>query len=158
MIAMMIKRVIDFLSGRDAPSPAKGADDFQLAVAALLIEAARMDDDFTESERATIGRLLANKFDLTPPALEKLMHAAEEKVQKSTQLFSFTHQVNKTLPPESRAHIIEMLWQVAYTDGVLDANEDMLIRRIAGLIHVPDRERANARAAALEKLAASKKS
>lgn len=152
---MKLGRVFDFLSGREAPSAAKGADEFQLAIAALLIEAARMDDDFTAAERATIERLLGAKFSLTSDALATLMREAESIVQKSAQLFSFTHQVNKNVPPEARRHIIEMLWQVAYADGTLDADEDALVRRIAGLIHVPDRERALARQTALDTLAAA---
>ena len=51
---------------------------------------------------------------------------------------------------EQRVGIIEMLWEVAYADGVLDPHEDMLLRQIAGLIHVPDRERGLARKRALE--------
>ena len=56
---------------------------------------------------------------------------------------------------EQRAEIIEMLWKVAYSDGVLDPYEDALVRQIAGLIHVPDRERGLARRRALEKLKAA---
>lgn len=151
----MIGRVLDFLSGRETPQSTKGADEFQLAVAALLIEAAHMDDDFTAGERATIERLLAAKFSLTNEALATLMREAESTVQESAQLFSFTHQVNKNVPPEARRHIIEMLWQVAYADGTLNADEDALVRRIAGLIYVPDRERALARQSALDTLAAA---
>jgi uncharacterized tellurite resistance protein B-like protein len=46
---------------------------------------------------------------------------------------------------EERVHIIEMLWEVAYADGVLTAEEDSLIRRVAGLIYVSDTDRAAAR-------------
>ena len=52
--------------------------------------------------------------------------------------------------------IIEMLWKVVYADGVLDPYEDMLLRRIAGLIYVPDRERGMARQRALAHIAAAK--
>jgi len=44
------------------------------------------------------------------------------------------------------------MWEVAYADGVLDPHEDMLLRRVAGLIHVPDRDRAAARRRALARL------
>ncbi len=50
-----------------------------------------------------------------------------------------------------------MLWEVAYADGVLDPQEDMLLRQIAGLIHVPDRDRGEARKRALEKVAAAER-
>jgi uncharacterized tellurite resistance protein B-like protein len=49
------------------------------------------------------------------------------------------------MSPEERVELIEMLWGVAYADGVLDPEEDLLVRRIAGLIHVDDRERVLAR-------------
>ena len=152
----MIDRVLDFLSGRRTPAADGSADELPLAVAALLIEAARMDDDFDGAERATIERLLAEKFALAPAAVRSLLAAAERAVEQSTQFFPFTQAICAAMPPEARVQIIEMLWQVAYADGVLDPQEDMLLRRIAGLIYVPDREHALARERALAKLAAAK--
>ena len=113
--------------------------------------AARMDDQFDAAERATIERLLTERFDLTPDALHALMDAAETAVRQSTQLFPFTRQIVQSISHEDRAHILEMMWEVAYADGVLDPHEDALLRRIAGLIHVPDQERGLARQRALEK-------
>jgi uncharacterized tellurite resistance protein B-like protein len=152
----MIDRVLDFLSGRRTPAAGASADELPLAVAALLIEAARMDDDFDSAERATIERLLAEKFALAPAAVRSLVAAAERTVERSTQFFPFTQTICAAMPPEARVQIIEMLWQVAYADGILDPQEDMLLRRIAGLIYVPDRERAVARERALARLAAAK--
>ncbi len=152
----MIDRVLDFLTGRTPPPAAAGADELALAVAALLIEAARMDDDFDRGERATIERLLAARFGLAPAAVQALVEEAEAAVRHSTQFFPFTQQICKQLEPEARVQIIEMLWEVAYADGSLDPQEDMLLRRIAGLIYVSDGERGMARKRALEKLAAKK--
>ena len=141
----MIDRMLDFLTGRQAPALSTQPDELELAVAALLIEAARMDDQFNVAERATIERLLTERFDLTPDALHSLMEAAEIAVRQSTQFFPFTRQIVQRISHEDRAHILEMMWEVAYADGVLDPHEDALLRRIAGLIHVPDRERGLAR-------------
>jgi uncharacterized tellurite resistance protein B-like protein len=152
----MIQRVLEFLTGRAPPVLNEGADDLALAVTALLIEAARMDDGFDGEERATIERLLAERFDLAPTAVRALVEEAEAAVRHSTQFFPFTQEICKRLEPEARVKIIEMLWEVAYADGVLDPQEDMLVRRIAGLIYVPDGERGAARKRALAKLAAAK--
>jgi uncharacterized tellurite resistance protein B-like protein len=152
----MIDRVLDFLTGRTAPDPAARADEIELAVAALLIEAARMDDTFDAPERAMIERLLAERFDLSPDAVGTLVDAAESAVAQSTQFFPFTQQIVKHIDPEDRVQIIEMMWEVAYADGTLDPQEDALLRRIAGLIHVPDQERGLARQRALEMLMARK--
>ena len=148
----MIDRVLDFLTGKATPVAAKRTDDLQIAVAALLIEAARMDDDFSLEERRTIERVLGERFDLGPEQLRELFIAAERAVCGSTQFFPFTQQIVKNISHEDRGQILEMMWQVAYADGVLDPHEDMLLRRIAGLIHVDDRERGLARQRALEKL------
>jgi uncharacterized tellurite resistance protein B-like protein len=148
----MINRLLELLSGREAPALAESRDDLEQAVAALLIEAARMDENFDAAERATIERLLAEKFDMAPQAVKSLVEAAERAVKNSTQYFPFTRQINAMLSGDERVHIIEMLWKVAYSDGKLDPYEDMLLRRIAGLIHVTDRDRGLARKRALEEL------
>jgi len=150
----MLDRLLNFLSGTEAPSAQAGPDELQLAVAALLVEAARMDDNFDPQERAAIERLLAARFDLTPEAVHELVRAAEQRVRETAQYFPFTHEITTRLSTEQRVGIIEMLWEVAYADGVLDPQEDMLLRQIAGLIHVPDRDRGEARKRALEKAAA----
>jgi len=154
----MIDRLLNFLSGAESPAVTTGPEDLHIAVAALLIEAARMDESFDAGERTTIERLLAKRFDLTPDSVHKLVEAAEERVENSTQYFPFTREITKSLSTEQRVGIIEMLWEVAYSDGVLDPQEDMLLRQIAGLIHVPDRDRGMARKRAMEKTAARGKS
>jgi len=152
----MLDRLMNFLSGTEAPSAQAGPDELQLAVAALLVEAARMDDNFDAGERAAIERLLAARFDLSPEAVHTLVAAAEQKMSATAQYFPFTHAITTRLSSEQRVGIIEILWEVAYADGVLDPQEDALLRQIAGLIHVPDRERGEARKRALEKAAAAR--
>lgn len=152
----MLDRLLNFLSGAEAPSAKAGPDELGLAVAALLVEAARMDDSFDAEERAAIERLLASRFDLAPETVHTLVEAAEQRVRETAQYFPFTREITTRLSTEQRVSIIEMLWEVAYADGVLDPQEDMLLRQIAGLIHVPDRERGLARKRALEKAAAAR--
>jgi uncharacterized tellurite resistance protein B-like protein len=152
----MLDRLLNFLSGTETPSAQAGPDELQLAVAALLVGAARMDDNFDAGERRAIERLLAARFDLTPEAVHTLVGAAEQRMSETAQYFPFTRAITTRLSTEQRIGIIEMLWEVAYADGALDPQEDMLLRQIAGLIHVPDRERGQARKRALEKAAAAR--
>ena len=146
----MLNRLADFLVGRSMPAiGGNAADEMHLAVAALLIEAARMDSTFDAAERASIEALLATKFALDGVALQPLIDDAQRKVENSTQYFPFTNAIGKNMTIEQRTEIIEMMWSVAYSDGVLDPHEDMLLRQVAGLLHVPDRERGLARQRAL---------
>jgi uncharacterized tellurite resistance protein B-like protein len=125
------------------------------AVAVLLIETARMDATFGVEERKQIERILADRFSLSDDALSALMANAEKTVADTTQYFPFTHHINQEMSPEEKCEVIEMLWRVAYADGELDPHEDALIRQLAGLIHVTDRERAFARQRALQPTASS---
>jgi uncharacterized tellurite resistance protein B-like protein len=147
----MINRLLDLLAGRDTALK-ESTDKLHLSVAALLVEAARMDGTFDAHERAMVECLLAEKFQLEPEALQSLLDKARQKVEHSAQYFPFTHEICTRLSREERIEIIEMLWTVAYADGALDPEEDMLIRQIAGLIYVPDRERMLARQRALAHL------
>ena len=128
----------------EAPAPAP-AQDLRLSVAVLLLEAARQDDNFDDAERAMIDRLLTARFSLSAAECAALVTAAQARASQMTQLHGHTSQIAEVLSPDERIQLVEMLWEVAYADGVLDPEEDLLIRRIAGLIYVSDRDRVLAR-------------
>lgn len=128
----------------EAPAPRRDPDP-KMSVAVLLVEAARQDDVFEPRERLVIEQLLARKFDLSEEECLALVEAAERRVAEMVQIHGHTRDVFETTTPGERIQLIEMLWEVAYADGVLDPEEDLLIRRIAGLIAVEDRERVLAR-------------
>jgi uncharacterized tellurite resistance protein B-like protein len=145
----MFDRLLDFLKPGDAlPS----VEETHLAVAALLVEAARMDDRFDPAERAAIRRVLVQRFALDDATVDRLVATAEQAVDRSSALYRFIKVVTERFDPTARIGMIEMLWEVAYADGVLDPDEDALIRRIAGLIYVEDRERGAARQRVLARL------
>jgi uncharacterized tellurite resistance protein B-like protein len=127
-----------------APEPAR-APDLRLSVAVLLLEAARQDDTFDARERAAIEKLLSQRFELSGAECAALMAAGEASTAQMVQLHGHTNDIAQQMTPEERIQLIEMLWEVAYADGVLDPEEDLLIRRIAGLIYVTDRDRVLAR-------------
>ncbi len=148
----MIDRLFEWLKegGQDL---SRGEDKLQLAVAALLLEAALVvDGQFDARERAVIRQILESRFSLTPEAAQELIAAAERQVESSAQLFRFTATINNRLARERKIEVIEMLWEVAYVDGVLDPLEDSLLRRVAGLIDVTDRDRGEAKQRVLRRL------
>lgn len=154
----MIDRLLDFLAGRGEWSSEKPVDDLPLAVAALLVELARMDDKVNAGERRTIEQVIARAFALDPNSVPSLVDRADQQMQRSAQYFPFTQQICRHASAEMRVQIIEMLWTVAYSDGALNPDEDALIRQIAGLIQVSDWDRGAARKRALEKLASNEAS
>ena len=126
-------------------------DELQLAVAALLLEAAMVVDGRFD-ERDVIARILAQRFGLTAIDAQQLLAGAEQRVEGSAQLFGFTRTINQRLTRERKIEVIEMLWEVAYADGVLDPLEDSLLRQVGGLIDISDHERGEARRRVLRQL------
>jgi uncharacterized tellurite resistance protein B-like protein len=127
-------------------------DELQLAVAALLMEAAYVDGSLGERERVAVERVLERKFGLSPEASRALAATGAGRAERSTQLFGFTRTINERVPRERRIELIEMLWEVAYADGVLDPLEDAMLRQIGGLIDVADTDRGAARQRVLQRL------
>lgn len=141
----MIRRIRTLLFGGEPVPEASPEEERRAVTAALLVQAALMDGEFAEAEHEVIKRLLTEEFDLEPGDVETLIGDAEEAVQQSSQLFGFTRTASGHLDHEDRIGLMEMLWQVVYADGVVHDYESNLMRRIAGLLHVTDRESAHAR-------------
>ncbi|HZD25187.1 MAG TPA: TerB family tellurite resistance protein [Alphaproteobacteria bacterium] len=152
----MLDRIRDALARLSQPGHGhreqRRPDDLLLAACALLVEAATLDGEFGADERRTILRLLREHMDLDEGEAEDLLQAAERHQAESNQLFAFTRQIKDHYSPAERVEIVEMLWEVAYADGVLHDYEANLLRRVGGLIYVSDRERGEARRRVLERL------
>lgn len=148
----MIGSILEWLTGT-APAPAAGSPEpLQLALTALLVEAAYSDHHFDEAERGKVAELVERRFTLSRDEAHALLSAGEREADRSVELFHLTRVINEQLSAEQRVELVEMLWEVAYADGVLDQFEDSLLRRVAGLIYVSDRERGLARRRVLRRL------
>lgn len=150
----MFARIKALLSENTSALPrdaAEGLGELEIAAAALLVEAALMDGNFDPVERGKIAQLLARRFELGAARAEALIEAAEAQVRQTPQLYGFTRVVKDEFAYEDRVELIEMLWEVAYADGELHDFEASLMRRIAGLIYVSDRDSGGARKRALER-------
>ena len=123
-----------------------------IAAGALLVEAATLDANYSENERKTIAAILRRQFGLVPAQAEELLNDAENRHGTSGDLHRFTQAIKQGFEPEERIAIIEMLWEIAYSDGVLHHYEANLLRRVAGLIYVTDRDAGSARKRELARL------
>ncbi len=152
----MINRVKAlFVERRGAPQ-ARGAghshEELRIAAAALMVEAAQLDDSFDASERDKIRELVAKRFELGAAESDSLIEVAEARVAESSQLHGFTRVIKSEFSQEERIELMEMLWEVVYADGELHHYEANLMRRLAGLLQVSDRDVGAARKRARERL------
>jgi uncharacterized tellurite resistance protein B-like protein len=147
----MLDRIKAFLTG-PADENRAGFDEVQIAVVALLIRAAATDAHFDGAERAAISAIAQRHFGLSAGDVERLIDVAARDEAETMDLFRWTQAIKRRYDEQERIGLIEKLWEVVYADGVLDDYEANLLRRVAGLIYVPDRESGQARLRVMARL------
>ena len=110
-----------------------------ILITALLIHAAKIDDNYTDVEKEIIKKALITLNAITPNEAEELLKKAEKIEQESNQIVAFTREIKKN-SMEFRLKIIEILWKIVYSDGSSDSYESNLIRRVCGLLYISDRD------------------
>jgi uncharacterized tellurite resistance protein B-like protein len=132
--------VADFVEGEKHPS--QFADnDYRLAAVALLVHAAAIDGDMSQSERDKLHAVVKSRFALTDSQADELIDKATAAEHEAVDLYHFTSLLNRVLDEEGRAKVVEMMWQIVYADGRRDELEDNLLWRAADLLGVSARER-----------------
>ncbi len=110
-----------------------------ILVAALLIHAARIDDNYTVIEKEIIKKALIDLKLVERNNSAKLLDEAEIKEQDSNQIVEFTREIKKN-SMKFRLKIVEILWKIIYSDNISDNYESNLIRRICGLLYISDKD------------------
>ncbi len=133
-----IEALLEALS-KDASGdePAEDEHDCELATAILLVEVMRADRTSRPDERKAVVAALARAFRLDEGQAQDLLALGERRADEIVSLHEFTQAINRRLDAERKAHILELLWRVAYADGDIDRYEEHLIRRLADLLHIP---------------------
>lgn len=147
----MLSQILKFLNGSEQV-PADTGRELRVAIAALLVEAAKSDGVYQDGERHVVAGLLRRLLGIGEAEAHQLVGAAEQALARSVQLFRFSQQIVEQVAPEQRVGIVELLWETVYADRVLTAEEDSLVRRAAGLLYVSDRDRGAARLRVLKRL------
>lgn len=128
------------------------ASELRLAAAALMVHAASVSGSSDATERDAVRAVLGRHFDLSAADAEALIDEVSDADAQSTELYGILRTIRQHLEPEERGAILEMLWEVAYADGVIHDYEANLARRVAGLLYVPDRDSGIARKRAMDRL------
>ena len=107
---------------------------------ALLIHAARIDENYTEKEKKLIINFaeMSSKKNLSKNEILDLISKAEEYEKNSNQILEYTQEVKK-LDLKSKQLVLEFLWKIILSDDKSDVYESTLMRRICGLLYLPDK-------------------
>ena len=115
------------------------SDNKNILVAALLIHAAKIDENYTNAEKKIIKQALIELNNISSDKTENLIRLAEKKEEESNQIVEFTKEIKK-YPMKFRLKIIEVIWKIVYSDGTSDDYESNLIRRICGLLYISGKD------------------
>jgi uncharacterized tellurite resistance protein B-like protein len=152
----MLAKIRGFLLERQgraaAPNGSHSDEELHVAAAALMVEAARLDGSFDDVERDRIGGILNRRFGLDGDAVDDIVELAIAEADRIPEIYGFTKTIRDNFSHDERVAMLEMLWEVAYTDGVLHDYEASLLRQVTGLLYVTDQESGAARKRALERL------
>jgi uncharacterized tellurite resistance protein B-like protein len=138
MIKRLFVQVVETISSSEQ-SATSGADReaaVRLATAVLMIDVARADYVFEESEFDHLLKLIETHFGLSPEEAAELVNEAGDKAEDLISVHEFTQLLHKHLSEDEKANIVSLLWQIAYADGRLDKYEDSLVLKISDLLYV----------------------
>ena len=107
-----------------------------IKITALLIHAAKIDDNYSNKERLIIINFLKSVH--SEINFEEVMKKAEIEEENSNQILKYTQEIKKNTL-KFKSMIIKILWKIILSDDNLDAYESNLMRRICGLLHFPDK-------------------
>ena len=130
-------------------------DELHIAAAALLVEAALLDGEFDESERAMIVSDCQKYFELDAETANALLDEAAKMQKDAADIHTFISKFAPNFDYDERMQILEMLSAVVYADGVLHDYEANLMRRVCGLLGVKDKDSGDLRKKVLEKMEAA---
>lgn len=138
----MIKNLLDKIThaiGTPNPEESHSEDRaaaIRLATAVLMIDVARADHVFEETEFDQVLKLVESHFDLDPEDAAELVNDASDEADDLISAYDFTSVLHKHLDDDEKTRIVGLLWQIAYADGRLDKYEDSLVLKISDLLHV----------------------
>ncbi|MEM9249386.1 MAG: TerB family tellurite resistance protein [Pseudomonadota bacterium] len=136
----------DLLRRLTEPEPQPLPDpDARRALTALLVRLARSDGDYAQIEADRIDRIAMARYGVSPFEAAALRKEAETLEAEAPDTVRFTRAIKDAVPYEDRAGVIEALWDVVLADGTRDDEETGLIRLVANLLGINDRDSALAR-------------
>jgi uncharacterized tellurite resistance protein B-like protein len=138
---MVLSSIRRFFQDNVAEPAARSAPDrdhaLRLAAAALLFEVVRADAQVNPEERTVMRTAIQSAFGISDAEAQELTRMAEEESRSASSLYQFTTLVDQGFSAEEKKRLVELLWMVSFADTVKHAEEEAIVRQIAGLLHVP---------------------
>ena len=140
ILSNLRKNLENFLSTEDDIAQSEGVELTYNAAAALLLEAAQADNQIDAEELEQIELSLVNNFGVDTENIKQIVSEAQKQLDHATCLHEITRIINQNWTVKDKIKLIESMWKVVLSDQHLDAHEQHLMRKIKGLLHIPQTE------------------
>ena len=118
------------------PNDQKTDHDVRVATCALLVEIARIDQEFTKEEMETVLSILKERYGLSEEYADALVVEAEKELEESVDLWQFAKLINENYSNAEKIEIVETLWRIVYVDGKMDKYEHYLMNKLKNLLRL----------------------
>jgi uncharacterized tellurite resistance protein B-like protein len=144
----MWKSFLDWLDAVIPPDHRRSADDahaVDVAAAVMLVEVLRAEPGLRAEERRVAIDALSDQFGLSGDELVQLMALAERTAETAIDYFTFSSRINAAFDEARKIQLIEQMWRVAYADGRIGGEENLVLRKFADLLYIHPGAYANAK-------------
>jgi len=122
-------------TGQQAIWQNAGLSETQFMAVVLLLQLSHADFDSTEQEQQLVLGYLQREYQLAPAIAQQVLAQANQLAADATCLHAYTSKL-KVLSETERLALLNQLWQVAWADGSVDPNEEMMLRKVADLLFI----------------------
>jgi uncharacterized tellurite resistance protein B-like protein len=108
----------------------------RVATCVLLLEAATADSNFSSEEQEKIIQILKSRFQMDDTSVKELIDKSTMGKKNSTDLWYFTSLINENLDNEEKYDLMELVWEVIYSDGTLDKFENYIAHKLLNMLNL----------------------
>lgn len=108
----------------------------KVATSVILLEAATADSNFSAEEQEKIVEILKSRFNMNDESVKELIDESEKERESSTDLWYFTNIINENLNNEEKYNLMELVWEVIYSDGTLDKFENYIAHKLLNMLNI----------------------
>lgn len=108
----------------------------RVATSVILLEAATADSNFSPQEQEKIIEILKSRFQMNDESVKELIDESENERKNSTDLWYFTDLINENLNNEEKYNLMELVWEVIYSDETLDKFENYIAHKLLNMLNL----------------------
>jgi uncharacterized tellurite resistance protein B-like protein len=117
-------------------TPRNREEQTRIAASVILLEAAYADHECTDEELDHVISTMRSDFNLSKKHAEDLLELAQRERRQAVDLFEFTNHINNEFSMQEKKEVLEAVWRIIHSDGLLEKHEDHFARKLTHLLRL----------------------